>query len=141
MRQDRRRQVAGNLVLPHCYSPRPSGAGVPKPRDVHQFDRDPAQDEPQAGPSWASARWPVTDAGAGDELTRALDPMALKLEIAKAAPKNAPKLDEAALEQAAQDRILSDVNAPADADTRKAALVANALALSVRSEIRRRKKT
>ena len=74
-------------------------------QDTHQFDRDPAQDEPQAGPSWASARWPVTDAGAGDELTRALDPMALKLEIAKATPKNAPKLDEAALEQAAQDAL------------------------------------
>jgi 2-oxoglutarate dehydrogenase E1 component len=74
-------------------------------QDMHHFDRDPAQDEPQAGPSWASARWPVTDAGAGDDLTRALDPMALKLEIAKAAPKNAPKLDEAALEQAAQDAL------------------------------------
>ena len=74
-------------------------------QDMHQFDRDPAQDEPQAGPSWASPRWPVTDAGAGDELTRALDPMALKLEIAKAAKKDAVKIDGAALEQAAQDAI------------------------------------
>ncbi|WP_353229605.1 2-oxoglutarate dehydrogenase E1 component [Novosphingobium sp.] len=78
-------------------------------QDVHQFDRDPAQDEPQPGPSWASPRWPVTDAAAGDDLTRALDPLALKLEIGaavKGAPKNgAPKLDEAALEQAAQDSL------------------------------------
>jgi len=73
--------------------------------ELHDFDADPAQDEPQRGPSWASPRWPVTDAAAGDDLTRALDPMALKLEIAKARKPDAPRLDEAALEQAAADSI------------------------------------
>jgi 2-oxoglutarate dehydrogenase E1 component len=73
--------------------------------ELHEFAADPAQDEPQAGPSWASKRWPVLDAAAGDDLTRALDPMALKLEIARAQKQDAPKLDEAALEQAAADSI------------------------------------
>ncbi len=73
--------------------------------ELHEFASDPAQDEPQPGPSWASKRWPVTDAASGDDLTRALDPMALKLEIARAQKKDAPKLDEAALEQAAADSI------------------------------------
>jgi len=45
--------------------------------ELHDFAGDPAQDAPQAGPSWASRRWPITDAAAGDDLTRALDPMAL----------------------------------------------------------------
>ena len=73
--------------------------------ELHDFAGDPAQDAPQAGPSWASRRWPITDAAAGDDLTRALDPMALKLEIAKAAKKQAAVMDEAALEQAAQDAL------------------------------------
>ena len=73
--------------------------------ELHEFDVDPAQDGPQQGPSWASPRWPVIDAAAGDDLTRALDPMALKLEIARAQKKDAPKLDDAALEQAAADSI------------------------------------
>ena len=65
------------------------------------FEVDPLQEGPQAGPSWASKRWPVTDPGAGDDLTRALDPMALKSEIAKAAKAAGAPLDEAALEAAA----------------------------------------
>jgi 2-oxoglutarate dehydrogenase E1 component len=73
--------------------------------ELHDFDADPAQDEPQPGPSWASPRWPVTDAAAGDDLTRALDPMALKLDIARSLKKDGPRLDEAALEQAAADSI------------------------------------
>ncbi|MCW1381566.1 2-oxoglutarate dehydrogenase E1 component [Novosphingobium sp. KCTC 2891] len=73
-------------------------------QEVHEFDVDPFQEGPQPGPSWQSKRWPITDAAAGDDLTRALDPMALKLEIAKAAKKGgAPALDEAALEKAAMD--------------------------------------
>ncbi|MEO0032037.1 MAG: hypothetical protein RIS94_1795 [Pseudomonadota bacterium] len=75
-------------------------------QEVHEFEIDPAQDAPQQGPSWASKRWPIMDAAAGDDLTRALDPMALKLEIAKAAKKpGAPVIDEAALEAAAMDSI------------------------------------
>ncbi|MBX9665956.1 MAG: 2-oxoglutarate dehydrogenase E1 component, partial [Novosphingobium sp.] len=65
------------------------------------FEVDPLQEGPQAGPSWASSRWPVTDPGAGDDLTRALDPMALKQEIAKAAKAAGAPMDEAALEAAA----------------------------------------
>jgi 2-oxoglutarate dehydrogenase E1 component len=72
-------------------------------QDVHEFEIDP-QDGPQQGPSWQSKRWPITDALAGDEMTRALDPMALKVEVQKAAKKGgAAPLDEAALEQAAND--------------------------------------
>ncbi|MCH7629797.1 MAG: 2-oxoglutarate dehydrogenase E1 component [Proteobacteria bacterium] len=76
-------------------------------QEVHEFDADLLQEAPQAGPSWKSKRWPIMDAAAGDDLTQALDPMALKLEIAKAAKKGggAPALDEAALEKAAMDSI------------------------------------
>ncbi|WP_225205823.1 2-oxoglutarate dehydrogenase E1 component [Novosphingobium huizhouense] len=81
-------------------------------QEVHEFDVDLFQEAPQAGPSWASKRWPIMDAAAGDDLTQALDPMALKLEIAKAAkkggagaPGGAGALDEAALEKAANDSI------------------------------------
>ncbi len=73
--------------------------------ELHEFALDPAQEGPQPGPSWASPRWPVTDAAAGDDLTRALDPLALKLDIAKALGKTGPRLDEAALEQAAADAV------------------------------------
>ena len=74
-------------------------------QEVHEFDVDPAQDGPQAGPSWQSKRWPVSDAMSGDDLTRALDPMTIKVEIAKAAKKNGTAIDEAALELAASDSI------------------------------------
>jgi 2-oxoglutarate dehydrogenase E1 component len=75
-------------------------------QEMQEFEIDPAQDAPQAGPSWASKRWPVMDAAAGDDLTQALDPMAMKLEIAKAVKKGGtPALDEAALEKAAMDSI------------------------------------
>ena len=69
--------------------------------EERSFEVDLLQEGPQAGPSWASKRWPVTDPGAGDDLTRALDPMALKAEIAKAAKAAGAPLDEAALEAAA----------------------------------------
>ena len=45
--------------------------------EEHAFDVDPAQEGPQAGPSWSSPRWPLTDPAFGDDLTQALDPMAL----------------------------------------------------------------
>lgn len=59
-------------------------------QEFQEFDLDPAQEGPQAGPSWASQRWPVSDPAAEDELTRALDPMALKIGIA-GAQKKAPR--------------------------------------------------
>jgi 2-oxoglutarate dehydrogenase E1 component len=69
--------------------------------EEHAFDVDPAQEGPQAGPSWSSPRWPLTDPVFGDDLTQALDPMALKVEIAKAAKAAGTVIDEAALEAAA----------------------------------------
>lgn len=73
--------------------------------ELHEFDVDPSQEGPQPGPSWASKRWPVTDAFAGDDLTQAMDPMAMKAAIEKAAKKAGTPLDEAALQQAALDSI------------------------------------
>ena len=69
--------------------------------EEHAFEVDPAQEGPQGLPSWASPRWPVTDPAMGDDLTQALDPMALRQEIAKAAKAGGTILDEAALEAAA----------------------------------------
>jgi 2-oxoglutarate dehydrogenase, E1 component len=74
-------------------------------QDVHEYEVDPSQESPQQGPSWQSKRWPITDALSGDDLTRALDPMAIKVEVAKAAKKAGAALDEAALEQAANDSL------------------------------------
>ncbi len=73
--------------------------------ELHDFDVDPAQDAPQQGPSWQSNRWPISDAFAGDDLTRALDPMTIRAEIAKVAKAAGTVIDEAALEQAASDSI------------------------------------
>ena len=55
-------------------------------------------DDPQPGPSWARANWPVPDA---DDLTQALDPTALKPVIAAAAKAKGAALSEAELEAAA----------------------------------------
>ncbi|WP_068074102.1 2-oxoglutarate dehydrogenase E1 component [Novosphingobium lentum] len=79
-------------------------------QELHDFTApesgNEAQDAPQPGPSWQSARWPLMDAGADDDLTAALDPMAMKLAIAAAVKDTgAPALSEAAMEQAASDSI------------------------------------
>jgi 2-oxoglutarate dehydrogenase E1 component len=74
-------------------------------QEVHEFLPDEAQDGPQAGPSWQSKRWPITEPAALDDLTAAMDPMAMKLIIAKAAKQAGAVIDEAALEQAANDSI------------------------------------
>ena len=55
--------------------------------ELHDFDVDPAQEGPQPGPSWANKRWPITDAASGDDLTQAMDPMAMKVAIKEAAKK------------------------------------------------------
>ena len=63
-------------------------------------------DDPQPGPSWARSNWPLAGGAAEDDLTQALDPMALKAAIKSAAPaKGGAALDEAALESAARDTI------------------------------------
>jgi 2-oxoglutarate dehydrogenase E1 component len=78
-------------------------------QELHDFTplsgADAAQDEPQAGPSWASKRWPLTDPAADDDLTSALDPLAMKLAVKAAAKERGLGFSEAQLEQAAEDSI------------------------------------
>ena len=63
----------------------------------------PAQEGPQAGPSWANPRWPlVGDAG---DLTSALDPTTLTVAVKEAVAKTGKVLDHAAIERAAEDSI------------------------------------
>ncbi|MDE2597118.1 MAG: 2-oxoglutarate dehydrogenase E1 component [Sphingomonadales bacterium] len=62
-----------------------------------------ADDLPQPGPSWARKGWPLADGE--DDLTQALDPLALKAAIKAAAPKGEAPLSEAAVEAAAGDSI------------------------------------
>ena len=62
-------------------------------------------DDPQPGPSWQRANWPLTGDGAEDDLTQALDPLALKSAIKASAAKGGLKLDEAAIEVAAADAV------------------------------------
>ena len=67
-----------------------------------------AQDAPQEGPSWQRKGWSPADALAQDDLTSALDPMAMKAAIKAAVAKGAapaPAFDEVALEQAASDSV------------------------------------
>src|SRR3546814_9605035 len=44
-------------------------------------------DDPQPGPSWANSRWPLVGGEGEDDLTRALDPTAMKLAVREAAAK------------------------------------------------------
>ena len=61
------------------------------------------QDGPQPGPSWQNRRWPPADGG-GD-LTDALDPTTMKLAIEEATLKAGRRVDDRALERAADDSI------------------------------------
>jgi 2-oxoglutarate dehydrogenase E1 component len=71
-----------------------------------ETSRETGWDEPQRGPSWARGNWPQVGGAAEDELTQALDPLALREAIRKAAKATAaPALDETALEGAAADAI------------------------------------
>ncbi|MFC3173133.1 2-oxoglutarate dehydrogenase E1 component [Novosphingobium bradum] len=75
-------------------------------QEMHDFLPDAGQDAPQAGPSWSRGTWPRVGGDAEDELTQALDPLAMREAIRKAAKQAAaPALDEAALEGAAADAI------------------------------------
>ena len=67
--------------------------------ELHDFLPDGAQEGPQPGPSWQKAKWPILDGAAGDDLTQALDPTAMKIAIKQAAPGAGAKLDERAIEQ------------------------------------------
>ncbi|MEO5597648.1 MAG: 2-oxoglutarate dehydrogenase E1 component [Novosphingobium sp.] len=60
---------------------------------------------PQPGPSWGRSDWPLAGGAAEDDLTQALDPMAIKSAIKASPAKGEPVLDEKALEDAASDTI------------------------------------
>ncbi|HEY6870120.1 MAG TPA: 2-oxoglutarate dehydrogenase E1 component, partial [Novosphingobium sp.] len=75
-------------------------------QEMHEFLPGDEQDGVQPGPSWARNTWPLVGGAAEDDLTQALDPLALREAIRKAAQSPAaPALDEAALERAAADSI------------------------------------
>ncbi len=61
-------------------------------------------EDPQPGPSWQRANWPVTDGTYADDLTQALDPTTMQAAI-KAATKGGPAPDGRAIEEAAADSI------------------------------------
>ncbi len=67
------------------------------------FDFYPA--DPQPGPSWQRADWPLAGGAAENDLTQALDPLAVKEAIKASAPKAGGAIDEKALEAAASDTI------------------------------------
>ncbi|MCP5379477.1 MAG: 2-oxoglutarate dehydrogenase E1 component [Novosphingobium sp.] len=73
--------------------------------ESHDFAPGGGSDEVQQGPSWANPRWPLTDPGGEDDLTRSLDPMAMQLAVKQAAAKAGMALDGSAVEQAAADSI------------------------------------
>ena len=60
---------------------------------------------PQPGPSWQRANWPLVGGAGEDDLTQALDPLALKAAIKAATAKPGAALDEKTLEAAASDTI------------------------------------
>ncbi len=62
-------------------------------------------EDPQPGPSWQRANWPLAGGAFEDDLTQALDPLALKAAIAAAPGKPAAFADDAAIEGAAADSI------------------------------------
>ena len=68
-------------------------------QELHDFLSD-DQDGPQPGPSWQQNHWPITAPGSDDDLTSALDPMAMKLAIKKAAKQQGAPISEEAIEQA-----------------------------------------
>ncbi len=61
--------------------------------------------DPQPGPTWQRANWPLVGGSGEDELTQALDPLALKTAIKAATAKSAAPLDDKAIEAAAADSI------------------------------------
>lgn len=60
---------------------------------------------PQSGPSWQSAKWPLSDASDSDDLTQGLDPFALKIAVKEASKKAGKPVDDKTIEQAASDSV------------------------------------
>jgi 2-oxoglutarate dehydrogenase E1 component len=69
--------------------------------ESHEF----LPDDPQPGPSWQRAGWPLFGGAAGDDLTLALDPTAMKAAVKAAAVKHGETIGEAEIERAAADSI------------------------------------
>jgi len=69
--------------------------------ETHDF----LPDDPQPGPSWQRSNWPLVGGAAEDDLTQALDPLAVKAAVKAAAAKAGAPADEAAIEAAASDSI------------------------------------
>lgn len=69
--------------------------------ELHDF----MPDGPQQGPSWQNARWPQVGGAAEDDLTQALDPMAMQVAVKQAAAKTGKAMDEGAIERAADASI------------------------------------
>jgi 2-oxoglutarate dehydrogenase E1 component len=69
--------------------------------EAHDF----LPEDPQPGPSWAHARWPLVGGESEDDLTQALDPTAMQLAVKAAAAKAGKPMDSKAVEQAAADSI------------------------------------
>ena len=69
-------------------------------QELHDFLPDIGQDEVQQGPSWARSNWPLVGGAAEDDLTQALDPLALREAIKKSAAKTGASngMDEAAVQ-------------------------------------------
>ncbi len=61
--------------------------------------------DPQPGPSWQRPNWPLAGGGSEDDLTQALDPLAMQLAIKAAAAHSGVPLDSCAVEDAAADSI------------------------------------
>ncbi len=66
------------------------------------FDFYPA--DPQPGPSWQRAGWPLAGES-GDDLTQALDPLAIKAKIKASAAGAGQAIDDAVIERAAADSV------------------------------------
>jgi len=69
------------------------------------FYPDAGDSGPQPGPSWQRANWPLAGGAAEDDLTQALDPLAIKAAVKAATAKSGEPVSEAALEAAASDTI------------------------------------
>ena len=72
-------------------------------QELHDFLPAMEPGEAQPGPSWARGSW--RDGAPADDLTSALDPMAMQVAVKAAAEKAGTKIDAALVEEAAGDSI------------------------------------
>jgi 2-oxoglutarate dehydrogenase E1 component len=74
-------------------------------QELHDFLPAMEPGEAQAGPSWQRPDWPLGDAAFQDDLTAALDPLAMQAAVKAAVARDGGKADAAGIEQAAGDSI------------------------------------